>query len=397
MLQKKGKHDDGKIKCSNCGRDIKNERYLRCSRCINVIMCLECYCTKVDCNPPPDQKELIKCHHQFLIMDPDPQPIFRSDWDSNEEILLLNGVKLLGIGNWNAIAEWLKPRTAAEIEAHYMQTYIFTEGNPLPEPRVLEPAIVPPPPTYSTKPQESCPSEGHEKHLNDKKKKDRTNCAEYSGWMPYRHEFEVEYNNDAEELVAHIEFQNDSQQTFEEKINFLQSYNIQLRKRHARNKVIEEWDIEHIEQRPNQTRPDIDLETKLLGCTTPEQKQIDTKLIPFSQYMKKEDLQKIADDAHQILKLNDQIERRRKWQMHGVRNVPEGQLYDELEKCQHDGKMTPADGENWNRSIDNYTRKFRKDCEPEMKLLSQKEVDFITQHKIEGQLYVSYKDLLFRE
>ena len=174
MQAKRGKREDGKIKCSNCGREIHDERYLRCSRCINVITCLECYSTKVDCAPPPDQKELVKCHHQFIVMDPNPQPILRSDWDSNEEILLLNGVKLMGVGNWNQIAEWLKPRTAAEIEAHYMQTYILRETNPLPEPRVLDPADVPPPPTYNTKPQESCPSEGHEKHLNDKKKKDRT-------------------------------------------------------------------------------------------------------------------------------------------------------------------------------------------------------------------------------
>ncbi|EAX99511.1 Myb-like DNA-binding domain containing protein [Trichomonas vaginalis G3] len=395
-MKRNKKDEEGKIKCSICGREIVNERYVRCTRCIAAIECLECYSVECDCEPPSDQKDLNRCYHQFMLMDSSPQPIFRSDWDSNDEVILLNCVRLLGVGNWETIAEWLKPRTAAEIEAHYMQTYILSETSPFPDPSVHEPAIVPQPPGYNTKPQESYPSEGHVKHLSQKNKKEATNPAEYSGWMPYRHEFESEYNNDAEELVANIEFKDESQQSFEEKINFLQSYNIQLRERHARIKVIEDWDVHHLEQRGS-SKSDNDLETRLLGGTTREQKEIDSKLLPLMQYMKKEDILRIAQDTHELLQLSDQIERCQKWQEYGVHSTAEGLLFDTLESCHHEGKMTNGDVETWNRSIDNFNRKNKRDLAPELELLTAAEVELCNSEGINTKIYFAVKDLLLRE
>lgn len=403
MQSKKTKKDDiyngdHKYKCSACGRHIGEERYLRCTRDIGQIICMECFSNSYGCAQIPGVQGMPKVYHEYMIMDPDPKPILRSDWDSNEEIILLNAIRLLGIGNWNTIAEWLKPRTAAEIEAHYFQTYIETETNPLPQPVVLPPAVVPPPPTYSTKPQESCPSEGHDKIMREKNKKERTTPAEHSGWMPYRREFEADWNNDAEELVANIEFDaNETQSSFEDKIKNLQLYNIQLRERHANTKIIEDWDVHHLELRNGGRTAENDLEACLLNSSTKEQRLLDSKLLPLAPYRSKEELKELAEDLHTIDHCTEQIERRFRWQMNGITSAAEGALFDELSNIFTDPKRVTTDAEIYNRTVEAYTKKYKKDAAPNRDSLSPAELDLCTREKIPPQEYSAIKDLLVRE
>ena len=48
------------------------------------------------------------------------------------ELLLLEGLQLQGIGNWQAIAEHVGTRTRDEIEKHYNSVYVDSPDWPLP-------------------------------------------------------------------------------------------------------------------------------------------------------------------------------------------------------------------------------------------------------------------------
>ena len=48
------------------------------------------------------------------------------------ELLLLEGISLQGLGNWQAIAEHVGTRTREEVEKHYNSVYIDSPDWPLP-------------------------------------------------------------------------------------------------------------------------------------------------------------------------------------------------------------------------------------------------------------------------
>ena len=50
----------------------------------------------------------------------------------DRELLLLEGISLQGLGNWQAIAEHVGTRTKEEVEQHYKSVYIDSQEWPLP-------------------------------------------------------------------------------------------------------------------------------------------------------------------------------------------------------------------------------------------------------------------------
>ncbi len=48
------------------------------------------------------------------------------------ELLLLEGIALQGLGNWQAVAEHIGTRTKEEVEQHYNIVYINSQDWPLP-------------------------------------------------------------------------------------------------------------------------------------------------------------------------------------------------------------------------------------------------------------------------
>lgn len=63
--------------------------------------------------------------HMRLRSFADHQPTCR-------ELLLLEGISLQGLGNWQAVAEHVGTRTKEEVEQHYKAVYIDSQDWPLP-------------------------------------------------------------------------------------------------------------------------------------------------------------------------------------------------------------------------------------------------------------------------
>lgn len=73
-----------------------------------------------------------RAHHAYRIISSHAFPIFCRDWGADEELLLIEGAEMYGLGNWEDIAEYVGARTREECEEHYNAIYIKSEQYPLP-------------------------------------------------------------------------------------------------------------------------------------------------------------------------------------------------------------------------------------------------------------------------
>lgn len=302
---------------------------------------------------------------------------------------------MFGIGNWHEISKWMRKKTALQVETHYMETYIRPPSAPLPGPTILPEEELPPPPPYDTRPVESCPSEAHEKNMMMRQKREKTTPAEYSGYMPYRHEFEIDFNNDAESIVAGIRFSDDDNpDTFQFKITSLLSYNSQLEERRFRTRIIEDMKIQYREVRSGK---DKEVSTRFLNGCSPQEQRIDEKLMTLAPYCGADFIERFAGEIHRRLRVMDCIRDRRLWRDNGVRSHQEGQLFNALVRMLKDGKVAVSEIDNWNDKIVRYEKRYERDAVREMENLSQPERDLCTAHKVEPQLFLAIKNLLIRE
>jgi len=56
------------------------------------------------------------------------QPILTSDWGADEELLLVSGLIINGLGNWAEVAQHIGTRTKGECEKHYVEVYLGAAG-----------------------------------------------------------------------------------------------------------------------------------------------------------------------------------------------------------------------------------------------------------------------------
>ncbi|BGP41060.1 Transcriptional adapter ada2 [Rhodotorula kratochvilovae] len=195
-----------KATCDACSVDITHTVHIRCAEkvgerltCPDFDLCVDCFLHGKALGPH-------RATHAYRVISSHSFPIFNKDWGADEELLLIEGAEMYGLGNWADIAEHVGGRTKEECHDHYVATYIESEQYPLPhidtdfsptdtEPfqqrkkaRLEElqsrPIPLPPP-----KPLASAPT-----------------CHEIAGYMPGRLEFEHEYENEAEVLIKDMEF-----------------------------------------------------------------------------------------------------------------------------------------------------------------------------------------------
>ena len=377
-----------KNRCSVCRRILSNEKYFRCSTCPLYCVCQECFSDGLI-----TEKHLST--HELIVVDPEPLMGFTEDWNSNEEILLLSGVQKFGIGNWHTIADYIGTKSAAQVQSHYFGTYIDNDTAPLPEIAIQEPIPIPMPPPYQTKQkQKSFPSDRSNK--NRIKANEYSNPAEFSGWMPFRHEFETQLNQNAEELVANIEFEEkETKETFLQKIQLLQCYNQQVNERERRTEIIEDWDIQHLEKTAD--KDDSMIDSRFLGGESSSEKQIDSLLLPFSQYFSKERLKAVARALHNLDSIKNSFEKRIEWISKGIKAPDEGELYDQLSQLIVRGTIPPENMVRWNALISDYVKSHFSNEKQDKTLLSTEESILCRGNGIDPALYIALKDLFLRE
>ncbi|KAH9539527.1 hypothetical protein CY35_15G061600 [Sphagnum magellanicum] len=112
--------------CNYCNKDISGTIRIKCNKCPDFDLCVECFSVGVEITPH-------KCNHSYRVIDNLSFPLIHPDWNADEEILLLEGVEMYGLGNWGEVAEHVGTKSKTLCFDHYMTTYMNSTCSPLPD------------------------------------------------------------------------------------------------------------------------------------------------------------------------------------------------------------------------------------------------------------------------
>ncbi|KAJ3702100.1 hypothetical protein LUZ61_005805 [Rhynchospora tenuis] len=112
--------------CNYCNKDISGKIRIKCSKCSDFDLCVECFSVGAEVTPH-------KSNHPYRVMDNLSFPLICSDWNADEEILLLEGIEMYGLGNWTEVAEHVGTKSKAQCIDHYTTAYLNSPCFPLPD------------------------------------------------------------------------------------------------------------------------------------------------------------------------------------------------------------------------------------------------------------------------
>ena len=365
-------------RCMTCCRVIKNEAFALCIHCKGFLQCLSCLSSGIE-------KGQHLREHPFIIVESKMPPVFRQDWSVDEEILFLDAIQNCGLGNFSDMESILMFKTKEDYDAHYKSVYLSSLFSPKPEQFVDYPDQPTLPPDYPTSPEESCPSDSHEVNLARKRKTQPTTPGEFASYMPLRHEFEIDYLNETEEIICKMDFndEEDTDETFNEKLDRLITYNNIIDERELRIDVAIDFDMQ-------------DQVYSFPQAPTDQMNKITNMLMQLAPYFGKEIITKLIELIHKKTEKQALVETRTKWLQNGIESMEEGFLFSQLEQIANKGHLTQADVRKWKKLFDDYSNSNRDNL-PETNLLPGSELELCRTLEIPSQLYMAYKDLILRE
>lgn len=316
------------------------------------ISCAHPACHEYDlCVPCFSAGESSKNHdppaHPYQVIEQNSVPIYQDDWGADEELLLLEGAEIYGLGSWADIADHIGGyRTKDEVRDHYLSTYVDSSNFPLPERADPEDTTLPesiskdefqsrkkrrieerkelakaaPPTTPKQKPTASVPA-----------------CHEVQGYMPGRMEFETEFLNEAEEAVQHMSFDpgagitpsGETDAEMELKMTVVDIYNSRLTSRMERKKILFEHNL--LEYRKN---------TGQEKKRTKEERDLLNKTKPFARMMNHDDFDELSKGLEYEQNLRQAIMQLQEWRRMGIGDLKNGEKY-EQEKQQRNQRLMP--------------------------------------------------------
>mmetsp|Transcript_26972 Transcript_26972/g.43607 ORF Transcript_26972/g.43607 Transcript_26972/m.43607 type:complete len:393 (+) Transcript_26972:59-1237(+) len=277
-----------KKNCSYCRHDITTAIHMKCGVCTNFELCLDCFASGYEVDSH-------KKEHKYYIKENVWTPIYEPHWGADEELALLDAIRKYGFGNWTGIASRVTTKTALECRDHYSRVYLQGPSTPYPDPafellgqhsRIAA--------TSATGTSSSSSFSSSSSSLSPPMKKKKTTAttvttnasttpvasgggggplswglvgggrnksksgatcnskaaaaaaaaskfplAPQVGYLIERKDFEVEWDNNAEDLLADMEFSpEDKEEDINLKVRVLEIYNSKLDAREKRKKFV---------------------------------------------------------------------------------------------------------------------------------------------------------------
>ncbi|KAL7600596.1 transcriptional adapter ADA2 [Lactuca sativa] len=356
--------------CNYCNKDISGKIRIKCACCSDFDLCVECFSVGAEVHPH-------KSNHSYRVMDNLSFPLFCSDWNADEEILLLEGIEMYGLANWNEVAEHVGTKSKSHCIEHYNTIYMNSPCFPLPDmshvmgknreellamarghgeaikglPTGGELLVKEESPFSARIKVEGSstvnPSTGAGKRTSsivqsDKggdgikiedshadrsfgEKKLRTSVeevpsiTELTGYNFKRQEFEVEYDNDAEQLLADMEFkETDTEAERELKLRVLRIYSKRLDERKRRKDFILERNLLYADP----------FEQGL----SPEEKEICRRYRVFMRFHTKEEHQELLKTVIEEHRIRRRIEDLQEARAAGCRTSADAERYIEQKR-----------------------------------------------------------------
>ncbi|KAJ0233013.1 Transcriptional adapter ADA2b [Hirschfeldia incana] len=322
----------GKYNCDYCQKDITGKIRIKCAVCPDFDLCVECMSVGADITPH-------KCYHAYRLMGNLTFPLICPDWSADDEMLLLEGLEIYGMGNWAEVAEHVGTKSKQQCLDHYRNIYLNSPFFPLPDmshvagksKKELQAMAKGPvqdkkveqnmkeeypfsPPKVKV---EDTQKESHaDRSFGGKKPATPGNSSlvELSSYNHKREEFDPEYDNDAEQLLAEMEFkQNDTPEEKKLKLRVLRIFSKRLDERKRRKEFILERNLLY----PNPSEKDLSHEEKV-QC-----RRLDVFMRFHSKEEHEELLRSVVSEYRMVKRLKDIKEA----QMAGCRSTAEAERY----------------------------------------------------------------------
>lgn len=190
--------------CDSCYGNFSKSPRIQCAVCEDVYLCIECLASQT-----PISKRQHSIDHPYRIVTWNFISIDSEKWSVSDDLLLLESVETFGLGNWEDVSSYIG-KSPKDCQERMNNIFYKTE---LPHSSDLC--------TTSFSGYQSLPA-----------------CHEISGYMPFRDEFEVYYENDAEAIIKDLAFMlNDNHFDIYLKHTLLHIYSGTLYKRKLRHKL----------------------------------------------------------------------------------------------------------------------------------------------------------------
>ncbi|KAM0929528.1 hypothetical protein ACQ4PT_001583 [Festuca glaucescens] len=386
--------------CNYCNKDLSGKIRIKCSKCPDFDLCVECFSVGAEVTPH-------RSNHPYRVMDNLSFPLICPDWNADEEILLLEGIEMYGLGNWAEVAEHVGTKGKTQCIDHYTTAYMNSPCYPLPDmshvsgknrkellamakvqgeskkgipvlpgdwtpkdespfspPRVkVEDALLEGPASRSPShipggANKKASTVGHFKdganlakvedgHMDRSIGVKKPRCSaeegpsltELSGYNAKRHEFDPEYDNDAEQALAEMEFkETDSETDRELKLRVLRIYLSRLDERKRRKEFILERNLLY----PNPLEKDL----------TNEDKEVYHRYKVFMRFLTKEEHEALVRSVIEERKIRRRIQELQECRSAGCRTLAEAKIHIEqkrrkeygmnAQKAKESGQLIPS-------------------------------------------------------
>eukprot|EP01117_Protostelium_nocturnum_P017694 TRINITY_DN7249_c0_g2_i1.p1 TRINITY_DN7249_c0_g2~~TRINITY_DN7249_c0_g2_i1.p1 ORF type:complete len:513 (-),score=185.79 TRINITY_DN7249_c0_g2_i1:143-1681(-) len=326
-IQKKG--DIVRYHCNYCGKDISNVVRVKCAVCADFDLCVQCFSVGVEIGTH-------KNNHDYHIMDILNFPLFDEFWGADEELLLLEGIEMYGLGNWTDVADHVGTKDMTKCKDHYFNTYINVPTTPLPdltrvlttaeslqqrnsmgdsalyeEVEVVEEEVKEEKAAGSKPPKSTEAKKTVKKDPTYAKTSHGFTYHDLAGYMPNRGDFETEFEQEAETMLMEMVFNpEDSVQEKEQKLKIIDIYNSRLDDRLQRKNFIRERNLLDYKKMEKQKKGK-------------EDREIFDRMRVFSRLMTKEEHEDLINGLIAERNLRRRIEELKKFRKMGLRTFAE--------------------------------------------------------------------------
>ena len=332
--------------CSYCQKDISSVVRMKCSQCVGVDLCVECFA--VGAEPFPH-----KAGHPYHVIDDLSFPLLTLDWGADEELLLLEGVEIFGLSNWTDVSEHVGTKTKSQCQQHYVEEYMKSPAAPLPDmSKVLgkgykklteeDQAELRRKQKQKSKLKEENETNGGGEENNNNNKENGTlnqdvemtllqqmskpgeiraegNISELTGYNVKRNEFDPEYDIEAELPLAEMEFRElDTEEDRKLKIRMIEIYNERLAERQRRKNFILERGLLNVKKQQMFEKKRSQYERDLHGT-----------LRVFMRYLSQSEYDVLLEGLAAENKIRTRIGELKEYRRNGITTLQEGENYDE--------------------------------------------------------------------
>lgn len=302
-------------------RSILAEPFVRCAVCRNIEMCLSCFANgcEVDAH---------KNNHDYVIIKNEFPLINGSGWSAKEEMRLLDAVQECGFDNWTDVARKMQSKSVDECQQHYLQYYVNSPTlQGLPKIKETETSLFggePIPYSYKLQDLEEPPRFAP----------NTVNAKLLAGYNAARSDFEVNFDDHAESLVADLDL--DEFQPGDEayklaralQVGIVQAYNHRLRERMRRRRIIRKHGL-------------IALRRVMLWIQRYDNtitRPLMERLLKFMQLADGMDFDYIMEGLHRVGELKNHIEKLLEFRRNGLRHFHSVPTFQTLSKLRQENE-----------------------------------------------------------